>query len=73
MMAQPRFVELPTVELIMIAALITYGTLPNIVWAGWESRLLEFMPSVGRENLEVRTEALLKLEACRENAVLALE
>lgn len=65
--------ELATVELIMIAALLTYGTLPNIVWAGWESRLLEFLPAVGRENLEVLTGALLKLAESRENAVVGTE
>ena len=65
--------EIPTVELIMIAALLAYGTLPNLTWAGWDARILELLPSVGRENLEVLTGALLKLAARRENAVLALE
>ena len=65
--------EIPTVELIMIAALLAYGTLPNFVWAGWDARLLELLPSVGRENFEVLTATLLKLAARRENVVSALE
>ena len=28
-------------EKVMIAALVTYGTLPNLVWAGLDGRLLE--------------------------------
>lgn len=65
--------EIPTVELIMIAALLAYGTLPNLVWACWDARLLEFLPCIGRENLEVLTGGLLKLATSRENAVLGTE
>ena len=48
-----RGVELPARERIMIAALLAYGALPNLVWAGWDARLLEFLPLAGPDNLEV--------------------
>lgn len=54
--------EICAEEKIMIAALLAYGTLPNFVWAaGGQDRLLEHLPLVGRENLEVLSAALLKL------------
>lgn len=70
LMDTPDKGELDPAERIMIAALIAYGTLPNFVWAGWQERLLEHLPSAGSGNLEVLTRALLKLTARREAALL---
>lgn len=61
--------EICTEERIMIAALLAYGTLPNFVRAGWEEGLLEHLPLVGRENLRVLTDALMKLAARREEGL----
>jgi hypothetical protein len=57
-----------SVERIMIAALLAYGTLPNFVWAGCGERLLEFLPTVDSKNLKALSDALLKLARARETA-----
>jgi hypothetical protein len=57
--------EGPIERRIMIAALLAYGTLPQFLWFGCGGPLLEFLPRVGAENLNVLNAALLQLVEAR--------